>query len=296
MDERGPITTWSASRTHQWRTCRRQFLLGPVLRAQPAQPDATSRLIGRIGHGGIQAAYETWCAESSPARWRALDGRTMIEFFSDAYAAMERHPDTVLAKGPDWKRVVQDVFRTLSALPIPHPDAILGVEKGFSISLWPSPPRKVNGVIDLILRTGFDSLHIRDWKQRDADTEPHRNVQLAIYVRAAQYFYPWAKNITVGLYGITTQRETVVTIPPDALESLLGGTERDCRAALTAVEELSNGRSIDQLFPAASGEHCTRCTMRSYCPLFANADLPVRPGVDVNTERERNALALANLT
>lgn len=257
------------------------MLLRDVLHLAAAQPDPPSRRCGRVIHAGLEAAYRTASQERDHVAGQ------MLRFFEVAIEAMRAHPDAATLTEADWSRSVADVRRTLAKLPVPHPAAILGVELPFTLVT----PRGVElrGIFDLVLRIGQAKIHIRDWKSGQLSANYHApttSLQAGVYHWAASQLFPWAKSISVGLLSTRALDEIVQELETTTADVLTASVERDAIEAYDAQARLPSS-TIDLLYPPSPGEHCGGCGHRSYCPVFAGADLPVRDGVDLAAERAR---------
>lgn len=274
--------SWSPSRSSRWRACPRQFLLRDVLDAPPTQHTAKHLLRGRVMHAGLEAAIRV------VASGRRRDARTMAAFTDEAYDAMRDSPAATDLSTADLADCLRIVGAALTTLQVPLAGAIIGVEHPFSLR---HGQILIEGVMDLVLRTGPDSLRIIDWKSGDIPRraeEIEGHTALNVYSVAASRCWPWAKTIEVGLHSISRNRSVNLIATPDMQEMALARLVQDHHAARYARERLT-AKNVNSLFPARSGDHCQSCEHRSYCPLFADSAPPVRAGVDVDTERQRVA-------
>lgn len=267
------MIVWSVSQSAAWQ-CPRQWWLRHVAQAMPAQPDAPNRARGRAMHAAIERAYIT--AIGDPSR-----GGYMIKYIAAA-AAVLWETWGYQQRADEYNTAVSQLSDLFLTLPVPAPHAILGIERQVSLTHTDEfGSYKINCVMDLVLRTGATSAHIRDWKSGRIEDDLSRNVQLAIYDLAARTAWPWLTTITVGLYSIRENRETppVELDPRDrlvSLEQLL----RDASDAHATLDEVRRGeRSGAEAFPPVPGDRCASCVFRSYCPQFENAVLPLRAGV-----------------
>lgn len=272
--------TWSPARSTMWRTCPRQFLYRNVLDAIPAQYEATNRQRGRVMHAGMEAAFRTL------ANGKHRGALTMAWYIGEAHEAMRAHADAELLSMSDLADCLKIVSTQLAQLDVPTPGSILGIECPFSFVHKGIP---VNGVIDLVRRTGPKSLRITDWKSGHIATRTEQlegNTALLIYSIAAAQAWHWAEEIEVGLHSMRYGDTCYFTVTREMQELALSRLVRDYDAAEAARSRL--GRHVtENEFPARPGDHCQGCVFRSYCPLFAKSNPPVRPGVDVEAERER---------
>jgi len=274
--------TWSPSRSRRWRECPRQFLFNDVLGAPPAQPDPPHFLRGSLIHAGMEGAIR------AVAAGKHRHARTLAGFLDEANDAMRAHPAAAQLPEPtvaDCHRVLADA---MAGLGVPMPASIIGVEWKFVLR---HNGIMINGAIDLVLRTGPASLRVLDWKsgkipERSEAIEGH--TALGIYSIAAMRAWRWASAIEVGLYSIPHDQSVNLIVTRAMQELVLDRVSRDYHAAQHARALLSP-ESVDEAFPTRSGDHCGSCRFRSYCPLFGGSALPVRPGVDVEKEREHIA-------
>lgn len=258
---------WSATKVTAWRTCPRQFdqRYNHPRRDEDRELPSTStvRRMGIVAHAGMQAAYE------AAARVDASDFRnatTMARFIGEAVVAVRQHSSYMqtLLTVVEAAQVECEVAGTLARLPAPHPASVLGVEHRL-LARTPAG-RPIEGRMDLLLRTGPHSLHIRDWKRSALKTLPSANElaasdQLPFYRYLVGVHYPWVKRVTVGLYSLTSQAEVVTEIDgPTALSAM--------RACDVLAERAENAVS----FPATPDpQECPRCPARDGCPMWRPA-------------------------
>jgi putative RecB family exonuclease len=272
--------SWSPARSTAWRTCPRQFLYRDVLQAAPAQFEAPRRQRGRVMHAGMEGAF------------RALYGGkhrgalTMAWYIGEAHDAMREHADAALLAPAELADCLQIVANLLAALEVPNAGSILGIEYPFSFVHKGIP---INGIMDLALRTGPKSLRVVDWKSGRITSRTEQlegNVALATYSIAAGRIWPWAEEIEVGLHSMRYNESTFLVVTRELQELALARVVGDFHAAESARHNL-DPLTLEDVFPTKPGEHCSGCLFRSYCPLFAESNPPVRPGVDVEAERAR---------
>lgn len=278
--------TWSPARSARWRACPRQFLLKDVVVAAPAQFDARRVLRGQVIHAGMEGAIR------AVSHGKHRNARSLFDFLAEAQETMEAHPAAADMSVPDFAECLRVVSSALAVLEVPLPGSIIGVEFPFSLR---HNGMTVNGAIDLVLRTGPYSLRVLDWKtgkipDRAEAIEGH--TALGVYSIAALRAWPWARTVEVGLYSVPQNRSVNLVVTRSMQEMVLNRLSRDFHAAHHARARLSP-ETLDEVFPARSGEHCTSCVFRSYCPEFADSTPPVRPGVDVDAERERIATRIS---
>lgn len=272
--------TWSPSRSAKWRTCPRQFLYEDVLDAAPAQPEAARRKRGRVMHAGMEAAFRTLFTG------KHRGALSMAWYINEAHEAMREHPDAESLSMSDMAECCQLVSTVLATFDVPNPGSIVGIEHPFSFIHKGIP---IHGIIDLALRTGAHSVKIIDWKSgRIAERAEmlEGNTALGTYSIAALRAWPWATTIEVGLHSLRHNESRFVTMTRAMQELTLSRLARDFHAAQSARNHL-DPLTVEDVFPAMPGDHCGGCVFRSYCPMFADSNPPVRPGVDVVAERER---------
>jgi hypothetical protein len=279
------MTRWSPARSSLLHHCPRQYALRYVLKAVPAQPDSVARMRGRVIHAGLAAAFQARAAGEMGAAQYPL----MARYYPAAEAAMLAHADAAVLSSVERAGAFAQAHRVLRRVASPHPAAILGVEMPFDVDIEEVP---VEGVIDLALRTGLASVHVREWKTGTVTWLPLEDDALPVYGWAAAQRWPWVKTITVGLYAtrVNQEREQALSVARSRLRC--AKLARDARWAATARTSLT-AETIDALYPMNPGGHCGGCPFRSYCPQFSKvSDLPLRSGVDVAAERHRLAQTL----
>jgi hypothetical protein len=267
-----PIEVWSPSRIRVRRSCPRQEFLryrrGVHTRvaasgATDAPQVATKLRLGTISHAGLEAAYR----EAARLRHPLPSGSRMSRFSATAMTAIGEAWDRfgMPAPGEDGSEIMAaieaEVFDVLARLPVPRPAYVLGVEHELTV---PSPAgRMMRGVLDLALRTGPDSLHIRDWKRKSLrslpkTTELPRDDALAFYRYAARYYWPWARRVSVGLYSTISNREIVADLPWLVALDVVAGHD-------VIADKADADREHK---PTPDGSNCGDCPVRDDCPVW----------------------------
>jgi RecB family exonuclease len=266
-------TAWSVSREWLWDACPRQYSLRYLRGARPAQPVAPNRARGIVAHAGMEGAYRA--AQEEGPRESGL----MLDFAQESRLSMmdtQEWRELSTAERGDILTLVEDC---LESLPTPHATSILGVECAVDMTL---DGLDVTAILDVVLRTGRRSLHVRDYKTSALPRKPDElesNMQLAVCALAASQRWPWADTITVGLYSLPKRREIIHRLSRKSVATLV--------RHLVAQAERAHAR---ESFPATPGDHCATCRFRSYCPEFAGVDFPLASGlspVDVAREQFR---------
>lgn len=294
------ISTWSPTRSWRWQACPRQFLLKDVLNAKPAQPDAPRVLRGQLMHAGMEGAMRAARDEVTITNFPNLPD--MSVFFGDAQRAMTAHrawPFLVSdADMADCSRIVHDC---LSRLEVPPPSSILGVEQSFSFCHQALRhdgviDLRIEGTVDLALRTGANSLRVIDWKTGSIPDRPELiegRIALNVYSIAAMLLWPWATTVQVSLFSIPRGHSVNLVVTRETQAMALDRIAQDFQAAHEAMAALAPD-TVDADFPTRSGDACISCVFRSYCPEFAQVALSVRRGVDVDAERNRIEAAISS--
>lgn len=285
------MITTSASASIAWRTCPRQVLYKKLAKLAPASPQDPSRGYGILVHAGMQAAYE---ARRDAPVGTAVD--SMTEHAEAAEAAILAHDMPGRAHLVDLARM--DAYAAVSAvlkrLPGPKPENILGVEKAFRVPS-PIPGVILSGYMDLVLRVGKDSVHIRDWKTGKVSDDPETlesHPQVAIYAGAVASLWPQTGHTTVGLYAVREGRELTRRLSEETVEFFTHRVADDAVREREAAERVTTS-TVDDTHPPRPGDHCSACPFRAYCPVFQKANVPIRPGVDLDAERARLRAFLA---
>lgn len=265
-------TEWSVTRMQYWKTCRYAYWLRYIARVASSQPTSRERVHGRLVHVGLAAALEAAKSESGTA------GRMMIGFRRVAHESIMSYVDRDGEIRNRWREEAwSEVAMVLESMPVPGAGAIVAIEKPFSIR-----PGEfvIKGTIDYGARTGADSLHLRDWKTGAIPESPEalrRNIQLGIYALAVPHWFTWLRRLTVGLYSTRTGREVIGAIGNDVITWAVGRIETIAAEERSVGQLVQDGEtSITSAYPVKPGSHCATCDFRSYCPLFAKADLPIR--------------------
>jgi hypothetical protein len=258
-----------------------RYWLAYEQRVTPSQRVDPHRVHGRLVHVGLAAAYQA--AANGPGSWSR--GAVMSMFAGAAREAInvyvDRDPITVRQR----ESALAEVERVLRVLPIPAMGAILGVELPFRMTV---NDVVIIGAIDLLLRTAVDGVHTRDWKTGAVPTEIVVHPQLGTYFQATRERFPWARSITVGLFPTRALNETMGTFNAETLDYVLGRLVEKYHQSVDTAQLVGHGElSIVDAYPTNPDSQCSRCDYRSYCPLFAGVDLPVRDITAVAVEKDR---------
>jgi hypothetical protein len=243
-----PPRNMSVSSARDWTECPRRWWYKNEAHATIPDRESSHLNTGTALHAGLAAAYEAATHDTNPYR-----GHRMDDFQNHALEALHaelqprNHNESALAEG--------ELISVLRELPRPAPAAILGVELGFRELITDF---YLQGSIDLILRTGHDSIHIRDWKH---STLPNGDsVQAAVYITVAKILFPWAKTITFGYYSI----KKLCEIPIDLDDSVRQHRIDTIRWTATQIDEQIGWTKTFPAKPAT--DVCASCRFRSYCP------------------------------
>lgn len=254
------MRSWSPSQARMYRDCPRQWHFRHVVGAEPTERMSAHLLVGTAAHAGLEAAYRA--AAAAPA---ALP-MSMLMFWSEAADAVAAKWTALGIDTPDeaaLPAVLDHVHATLGALPMPHPKAVLGVEVELAgTAPWGTP---LAAAADLVLRTGPDSVHVRDWKYRKLTSLPSEkdlldDDQLGTYRALVAQRWPWVRTVTAGLFSVISAREVWAEFPDAA------ATE-----ALARIESTAEHAESDRVWtPTASPNVCGSCRFVSLCPLWIN--------------------------
>lgn len=271
---------WSPTRAESWRACRFRYWLRYEQHVQPSQVVDPQRMHGRLVHAGLAGAYQ---------RAAIADGWTigawMIEFAEDARAAIMGYTDRDPITERQRETALAETERVLRQLPIPAPGAILGVETPFEMTI---DGVTIDGVIDLMLRTGQTTIHDRDWKTGTIPETITLHPQMGTYSAATARLFPWARTVTVGLFSTRHLQETLGEFSAETIRYVLDGLLRKHHEAVEMARLVRQRRvSILVAYPPRSSAACSRCDCRSYCPLFTRVPLPVRDETVVASEKKR---------
>lgn len=261
---------WSVTRVEYWKQCRYAYWLRYVVKVAPAQPVSRARAHGRLVHIGLAAAFEAARRDPTPGM--------MIGFRAQAHEKiMATHDRDAVITQRQRDEAWHEVASVLETIPVPGRGAIVAIEQPFAFQ---PGEYVIKGTIDYGARTGVDSLHLRDWKTGAIPATPEElggNVQLAVYSAAVALWLAWLRRLTVGLYSTRTGREVITTIGNSMIEHVLGRIETIANEERLVGQSVQTGAAtIAESYPTNPGDHCATCDFRSYCPLFAKADLPVR--------------------
>lgn len=252
---------WSPSAIISARTCLQQWHLIYGAGRRPQRNDGTlpqNKALGIAMHAALEVAY-----------WQARLRR------SHEPGSMDRYLDhAVDALAVRWRKLrlpeddalqaqlVAELGAVLESLPVPHPAAILGIEQQARFTGRAGTPFKA--ILDLVLRTDYDEIHIRDWKRKSISSLPKAvelldDVQLCQQRVAVAERWPWARTVTVGLFSTVSCAEVSIELPLERALYRLDGHEVTAHRAETA-----------ETFPANKGGACGSCSVRPQCPAFAD--------------------------
>lgn len=222
--------------------------------------DPRNLSFGVVMHSALEAAYR--CARRALMR-EHLAG-TMARFLDEAVAALASRWRSLLLPEDDalQAQMVAELGAVLESLPIPIPTAILAVEEEIRFTGRAGTPFKA--VLDLVLRTDYEEIHIRDWKRRSLSSlpKPHElldDVQLCQQRVAVAERWPWAQRVTVGLFSTISCAEVSIELPLERALYRLDGHEVTAHKTETADE-----------YPPSPGQACASCRVRPQCPVFAS--------------------------
>ena len=257
------MRSWSPSQARMYRDCPRQWWFRHLAGATPTGAMSQHLLVGTVAHAGMEAAYRA--AAAAPARLPV----SMLVFWAEAEDAILAKWSALGIDTPDeaaLPEVLDRVCTVLGALSMPHPKAVLGVEVELEASApWDTPLRVA---VDLVLRTGPDSVHVRDWKYRGLTSLPSEKElleddQLGVYRALVAQRWPWVRTVTAGLYSIISAREVWAEFPESAANE-----------ALARVESTAERAESDQVWkPMPSPAVCGSCRFVSICPEWTNKAL-----------------------
>ena len=254
------MRTWSPSALRAYRTCPRQWHLRykdsrPGKRAEALDTPPSHLRMGTAAHAGLEAAYMAArdALNWSPGTRMMIYGDEAVDAIRAAWERLELESSSA--------QIEDEVSRTLDALPVPRPEAVLGVELEIRNEVEGYP--FVN-VLDLALRTGARAIHIRDWKRRSLRTLPRvtelpDDPAMCSYRLAVAERFPWARRVTVGLYSLVNHVEVVADLPLARAAHVMSGE-------VAIIEQAEDDTSW---IPTPDGRNCGSCSVRSRCPLFA---------------------------
>lgn len=268
---------WSPSQILRYRSCPRQWneLRGGGVRSPG--PPKPYRAVGIAVHAGLSTAYREAALATGHrgGQVMSLFSELALEALDAEWARLypglddpewtEQSPEEATLLRYYHNEAVTTLVLTLTRLPVPQPSAVLAVERRMVIESVTGFREQV--IPDLVLRTGQDSAHVRDWKRTKVNKLPraaelHAHDQLGPYSLAVRQVLPGVRKITVGLYSTTSRREVVAEMPAEAAEHVLDIHEEIARAAESAVH-----------YPATpDGYNCSGCPVRTGCPAWAQHD------------------------
>lgn len=251
---------WSPSKVLSYRTCPKQWELryrtaSRAWRAEMAGETPLPMLLGTVAHRGLEAAYlDAQAGFALGSGHMSMFRETALDAIRKASAGLgiDEHPEA--------EQIEDEVGDVLHTLPVPRRAAVLGVEMTLADEV---EGIEFTNVVDLILRTGPTSLHLRDWKRKSVRNLPLAvnladDPQLCSYRHAAARHFPWAQTVTVGLYSLISNREVSAELPLARAKRTMAGEAATIRKAQGDAECL----------PTPDGTNCSRCLVRSACPVW----------------------------
>ncbi len=254
---------WSPSAIISARTCLMQWHLtyggGGIERTHGHKRDIPRHLaLGMVAHSALEAAYG--CARQEYPR--AHRPGTMDRYLGYALDALASRWRNLLLPEDDalQAQLIAEVGAVLESLPVPRARAVLAIEEPLLFTGRSGTPFKA--IPDLVLMTGRDSIHIRDWKRKSANSLPSKedlldDVQLCQLRAAVAERWPWARTVTVGLFSVISCVEVSIELPLERALYQLDGHE------VTAHNTETIG-----MFPTNRGQACGSCAVRPQCPAF----------------------------
>lgn len=264
------MITWSPSAIITARACPLKWfhIYGPGLRltSQDKRAIPLANALGIVMHVALETAYQLAMRSGMAQIHLTLPGESpvmMDRFFDQALAAMMKRWRALGLPEDDalQAELTAELGAVLESLPVPRASCVLGVEEKIEFTGESGTPFKA--ILDLVLRTGVDSIHIRDWKRRSIKNLPKPvelldDVQLCQQRVAVARRWPWATTVTVGLFSTKSCVETPpIVLPLERAMHRLGGHEVTAYRTEHAEE-----------FPAVKGSACAGCPVRKACPAF----------------------------
>jgi len=250
--------TWSPSAILSARACLLQWHLtygaGRIRGGQ--RVIRRHQALGTALHAALETAYKA----ARDDRHRSLTFMSVyldqaVEALADSWRALRLPEDDALQAD-----LVAELGRVLGSAFAPHPAAILAVEEKIDFFGPSGTPFTVR--LDLALRTGPHSIHLRDWKRARLSSLPSPDdllddVQMCQQRCAADVRWPWVRTVTVGLYSTRSDAEVRVEMPLARALYRLEGHEMTAHQAESATA-----------FPPSPGAACDGCHVRPQCPVF----------------------------
>lgn len=275
-----PTIRWSASQSDAW-TCPLRWYMRYRAQLPSGLPggEPMRRRRGTAEHAALEAAYRAAARDSTWER-----GVTMARH---AETATEKHTASWGTRDDDHERdrSLDTVLALLDTLPAPVPRSVLGVEQRALVPLATDDfTVELAVVLDLLLGTGHDTVHVRDWKH-DTIGDPGESLQLGGYDAAARALHPGCE-VTVGLYSVVRRRENTAALTAEQREHARDTFLHHAAQALDGIDDLAVHLPPVVAFPPnPAPDRCGGCPFRSYCPETADAHWPVADGIDVATHR-----------
>ena len=241
--------TFSVSSTYEYERCPRRYRYGYVDRIPAERALAPEHWrFGTVVHAGLEAGYRRHQAVGYTSNLRHT-----IPIALDAVRASwveEAMPDDPAALARAEGVVARSLATTRLA-----PSDILGVERWFRGET--ADGIRVAGVSDLVVRSGDDTVEIRDHKvTRFVRTPEHLrgDLQLGVYGWLVRQTWPWAEHVTVAHHYPLTRELVRVDLDDAWIDT-----------AMTRLTTVSAHALADREFAPNPGEHCTNCPYTAHC-------------------------------
>lgn len=259
---------WSPSAIISARTCPLQWFMtyGPGRTPDSPLNDKRrlpqNKALGMAMHSALEVAYE--CVRQEFPRDTHDPQARMSRYLDRAVTALAGRWRNLLLPEDDalQAQLVAELGAVLDSLPTPHPLTVIGVEETIHFTGRSGTPFKA--ILDLVLRTGHEEIHIRDWKRKSISSLPKAvelldDVQLCEQRVAVAQRWPWARTVTVGLFSTISCSEVgPIELPLERALYRLDGHE------VTA-----HRTEMAESYPARKGGACGSCAVRPQCPAFA---------------------------
>lgn len=248
---------YSVSSVQMYLACPRQFYLAYVKRIKREERDVPIPWrLGTAVHGALETAFSCRAEDVQPVESMTKYEKQALERLEEEWVKLSL-PRTHGTH--DWG--IDVVQKTLEHVHVPEKRTdVLGTE--YKILGSTDDGNNFVGYADLVLRTGGDTLKIRDWKVTSNASTMESLVddfQLNSYAWFLQREFPWAKRVVASHYYPPLTREVQFEVRTDCMED-----------AITRIDSVAEWVDQDQEYKPRPGTQCENCQFIKECPAWSD--------------------------
>lgn len=233
------VNDWSPEQSATYNMCPRRWWYGHIARPQPAR----HRTLDSVRISAIREAFAATCRTGGPTATCLPSTVPFLDYWDKhAHDAYDYERDEAL----------RCLIETLVQLRETWPSHIAANEPF-------EHPNGLTGVVDMAFPSDPHTIHIRRWSWSHLATPREILEDSHLNLCAAQVMQvnPGIK-ITLGLYRVRHQQETIIAADPGITAQVL--------ETLTAERAAARLRLERGDVPPVPGPYCESCTYAPYCP------------------------------